>query len=136
MPMSPVYRRYVMRIGVATGGYIAALFVAIRYVRDAHMTGPLAYLLGALPGLAVIAMFWAIGRLLVETADEYRRMLMIRQILVASGFALSVTTVWGFLENAGLVAHVDGFYVAILFFFGLAVGQLFNRITLGDGGGV
>lgn len=136
MPMSPVYRRYVVRIGVATGAYIASLFVAIRYVRDAQMTGPLAYLLGALPGLAVIAMFWAIGRLLVETTDEYRRMLMTRQILVACGFALSVTTVWGFLENAGLVAHVDGFYVAILFFFGLAVGQLFNRLTLGDGGGV
>lgn len=132
MPMSPAHRRYVTRIAVATGGYVASLFAAIHYVREGHMSGPLAYLLGALPGLAVIAMFWAIGRLLVETTDEYRRMLMTRQILVASGFALSVTTVWGFLENAGLVAHIDGFYVAILFFFGLAVGQLFNRLTTGD----
>lgn len=136
MPMPSVYRRYVTRIAVATGCYIGSLFAAIHYVREGHMSGPLAYLLGALPGLAVIAMFWAIGRLLVETTDEYRRLLMTRQILVASGFALSVTTVWGFLENAGLVVHIDGFYVAILFFFGLAVGQLFNRLTMGDGGGV
>ena len=33
---------------------------------------------------------------------------MVRQTLWASGFALSVATVWGFLESFDLVGHVDG----------------------------
>jgi hypothetical protein len=61
-------------------------------------------------------------------------MLLVRQTLVATGFALSVATVWGFLENFELVAHVDAFYIAILWFLGLGLGSLYNRLTLGDSG--
>jgi hypothetical protein len=114
--------------------YIVTLMLAIRLVRDGHMTGPVAWLLAALPGLAVSGVFWAIGRLLVEETDEYQRMLLVRQSLVASAFALSIATVWGFLENAGLVGHVDAFYVAILWFMGLGVGSFVNALTLGRGG--
>jgi hypothetical protein len=32
-----------------------------------------------------------------------------------------------------LVQHVDAFYVAVLWFFGLGVGSLVNRLTLGSG---
>ena len=71
-----------------------------------------------------------IGRLLVEEQDEYLRMLLVRQTLVATGFTLTIVTVWGFLENLDLVAHVDAFYVAILWFVGLGVGSCFNWLTL------
>ena len=66
-----------------------------------------------LPALPIIGIFGAIGRYLVEEQDEYVRMLMVRQTLWASGFALSVATIWGFLESFDLVGHVDGYYVAI-----------------------
>ncbi len=132
MSKSPAQRRYVIRVGIAMGAYTVFLFAAIRFVRDGPVGGPLAYVLGVLPGLAVVGVFWAIGRLLVEETDEYRRMLLVRQALVASGFALSVTTIWGFLENFGLAHHIDGFYVAVLYFAGLAVGSLYNWLTLGD----
>ena len=114
--------------------YLVFLTVALRFVGSGRVTGPLAYLLGALPGVAVIGVFWAIGRLLVEETDEYQRMLLVRQTLVATAFSLSIATVWGFLENVGLVPHVDAFYIAILWFAGLGVGGLVNRLTLGDGG--
>ncbi len=55
---------------------------------------------------------------------------MIRQTLWASGFALSIATVWGFLESFELVAHVESFYVAVLWFGGLGLGGVANRLTL------
>ena len=127
-------RRYVRRVAVSMACYMVALAAALHFVGKGHMTGPLAYLLGAMPGIAVIGVFWAIGRLLVEETDEYKRMLLVRQTLVATGFTLSIATVWGFLENVGLVGHVDAFYIAVLWFMGLGVGSAFNRLTLGDDG--
>ena len=132
--MKSPQKRYVVRVAIAMTAYVVTLFLAIRLVRDGHMTGPLAWLLAALPGIAVTGVFWAIGRLLVEETDEYQRVLLIRQSLVASAFALSIATVWGFLENARLVGHVDAFYIAILWFIGLGVGSLVNWLTLGRGG--
>jgi hypothetical protein len=129
-PRNPAQRRYVLRVAVATAAYIVTLTTAIHYVRDGGVTGPLAYLLGVLPGLSVAGFFWAIARLIVEEKDEYLRMLLVRQALVATGFTLSLVTIWGFLENLRLVPHVDAFYVAILWFFGLGVGSLCNRLTM------
>ena len=132
----PAHRRYVWRIFVSMTCYMITLFLAIRLVRDGSMTGPGAWLLAVLPGLSVAGVFWAVGRLLVEETDEYQRMLLVRQVLVATGFTLTIVTIYGFLENFHLVAHVDGFYVAILWFMGLAVGAAVNRLSLGAWGGI
>ncbi len=73
--------------------------------------------------------------LLMEETEKYRRMQLIGQSLVATAFTLSIVTIWGFLENFDLVAHVDGFYVAVLWFVGLGVGALWNRLSPGGVGG-
>jgi len=132
MPLAsnPAQRRYVRRVGVATIAYVVTLFAAIHFVGDGIVTGVAAYALGVLPGLSVAGFFWAIGRLLVEERDEYLRMLLVRQVLIATGFTLSLVTIWGFLENLNLVPHVDAFYVAILWFFGLGVGSCWNWLTM------
>ena len=131
---SPAIRRYQLRLGAALAAYIVTLSAALRFVGGGEVTGVPAYALALLPGLSVAAMFWAIGRLLVEEGDEYIRMLMVRQALVATGLTLSIATMWGFLENLRLVPHVDAFYIAILWFGGLGVGACYNRLTLGDSG--
>jgi len=77
--------------------------------------------------------FWAIGHLLVEETDEYLRTLLVRQMLIATGLTMVVATIYGFLENYGLVPHVDAFYLTILFFAGLGIGAVVNRLTVGDG---
>lgn len=123
---SPATRRYLLRTFVATLGYLVTLALAIRLVRDGSLTGPLAWLLALLPGLCVIGVFWAYARLVVEEQDEYLRMLMVRQSLIATGFTLSVTTIWGFLANLGQVAPMEGFYIAALWFAGLGIGQCWN----------
>ena len=131
MPLIPssARRRYTQRIAVCMAGYIATLFLAVAAFRDHHVAGPLAWLLAFLPGLCVAGVFWALGRLLVEENDEYLRSLLVRQLLVASGFTMVVATIYGFLENFDLVARFDAFYLTMLFFIGLGVGSLVNSLT-------
>jgi hypothetical protein len=131
---NPAQRRYVLRVAVAMAAYLVTLALAVRFVGSV-VTGPLAYLLALLPGLSVAGVFWAVARLLIEEQDEYLRMLLVRQTLIATGLTLGLATVWGFLENFRLVPHVDAFYIAILWFAGLGVGAVYNRLTLGGGGG-
>jgi hypothetical protein len=124
----------VLRVGVATLAYLITLSLAIELVGGGAVSGLPAYLLALLPGLSVAGIFWAMGRLLIEERDEYQRMLLVRQSLVATGLTLSAVTIWGFLENFDLVPHIDGFYVAVLWFGGLAVGSCYNWLTLGKSG--
>ena len=134
MAKSPAQRRYLVRMMIAMGGYLATLFLAEYLIDDGGLGGPLAWVVALLPGLCVAAVFWAIGRLLVEEQDEYLRSLLVRQTLVATGFAMVVATIYGFLENYRLVPHVDAFYLAVLFFVGLGVGSVVNKLTIGDSG--
>ena len=131
---NPASRRYVIRVATATLAYLVTLFLAVRYVGHGRVSGAPAVLLALLPGFAVTGMFWAYLRLVIEQTDEYQRLLLVRQALVATGFTFSLVTIWGFLENFGIVPHVDAFYVAMLWFVGLSVGKLYNRFTLGDSG--
>lgn len=127
---SPAQRRYVLRIAAAMAAYLVTLSIALRFVGSGDVTGPFAYLLALLPGLSVAGIFWAVGRLLIEEQDEYLRMLLVRQTLVATGFTLSIATMWGFLENFRLAPHVDAFYIAVLWFAGLGLGSCYNMLTL------
>ena len=129
---SAAQRRYSLRIGAAMAAYIVTLTAALTFVGGGSVTGVAAYLLALLPGLSVAGVFWAIGRLLVEETDEYMRLLLVRQSLVATGFTLSIVTMWGFLENFDLVPHVDAFYIAVLWFGGLGLGSCVNWLTLRD----
>ena len=133
MAKTLAHRKYVKRVLVAMVAYIATLFLAEILIDDRGLTGPLAWLVALLPGLCVASVFWAIGRLLIEETDEYLRSLLVRQMLVATGMTMVIATIYGFLENYGLVGHVDAFYLTILFFIGLGVGSLVNKLTLGDG---
>lgn len=132
----PAHRRYVLRIFISMASYMLTLFLALRLVGNGHVTGPLAWLLALLPGLSVAGVFWAVGRLLVEEQDEFQRALMVRQVLVATGFTLTIVTIYGFLENFSLVHHVDAFYIAVLWFIGLGVGAIYNRLSVGAWGGI
>ena len=128
-------RRYVLRVAAATAVYLVTLALAVRFVGGGLVDGAAAYVLAILPGLSIVGVFWAFARLLIEETDEYRRMLLVGQSLMATAFTLSVATVWGFLENFDLVPHVDGFYIAVLWFVGLGIGSLYNRLTIGDDAG-
>lgn len=130
--MPPEMRRYMKRMFLCMALYGAALILAVTMFNKDAVSGPLAYILGILPALPIIGVFWTIGKLLAEMRDEYQRLLLTRQVLVATGFMLSVATLWGFLEQFELVFHIPAYYWAVLWFGGLGLGSCVNRFTLGS----
>ena len=132
MAYSPAAKRYNRRMITLWLVYVAALFLALYTFKHQLIDGAVAYLIAILPALPIIGVFATVGRYLVEEQDEYLRMLMVRQTLWATGFALSVATIWGFLENFGLVQHIGAFYIAVIWFLGLGLGSLMNKLTLGE----
>ncbi|MCY7279324.1 MAG: hypothetical protein LH610_00230 [Sphingomonas bacterium] len=133
---SPAMRKYVIRLAVLMTIYIITLLAAVTAFRENMVSGPAAYALAVLPALPIIGVFWAVMRLLVEEPDEFVRMLLVRQTLVATGFCLTVMTIWEFLQNFDLVPKgSNGFGAAFFWFMGLGVGALYNWITVGTSGG-
>ena len=120
--------RYNRSTIVLSLSYVALLFGAQIAMDRYNLEGPLAYLIALLPALPIIGFFGVIGRYLLDETDEYLRMLMVRQTLVASGFALTIATVWGFLESFDLAAHFDAYWIAVIWFVGLGVGACANRL--------
>jgi Na+-driven multidrug efflux pump len=128
------WKRYNWRLIWLSLFYAAFLLLAVYGFKHRLVPDALKYLVAVLPALPIIGIFAALGRYLVEEGDEYVRMLMVRQILWASGLTLSVATIWGFLDNFGLVGHADGYWLIALWFVGLGLGGIVNKLTLGDGG--
>ena len=91
--------------------YAVSLIGAVYAFKHRLVGGPMAWIVAILPALPIVGIFVAIGLYLVEEKDEYLRVMTVRQTLWASGFALSVATIWGFLESFELVQHIDFYWV-------------------------
>jgi hypothetical protein len=128
---STAWKRYNMRMVWLWLLYAAFLLPAVYGFKHKLVSGNLAYVIAVLPAIPILGVFATVGRYLVEEGDEYLRMLMVRQTLWASAFALSLATVWGFLEAFELVDHIESYYIAVVWFFGLGVGAIMNKLTLG-----
>ena len=128
MSCNPAVRRYQIRVLGLSVAYAVALVGAKLLFQQHRVGGGMAYFVAALPALPIIGIFVAIWRYLVEERDEYLRMLMVRQSLIASGLTLSIVTVWGFLESFDLVTHLDAYFVAVVWFAGLGLGGCINRL--------
>jgi hypothetical protein len=125
---NPAQRAYARRFVPLIIAYAAALFVAIWLHDRMAPTGPLAVALAILPALPLIGVIWSMGRLLVEEQDEYLRSLHVRQFMIATGFMLAVTCIWGFLETFELVPHVPMYWAFIVWCAGLGIGTLVNEL--------
>lgn len=128
------HRRYLLRLAIAMAIYLASLFAAEWLIEDRGVRGVAAVLLALVPGLCIASVFWIFARLIVEEKDEFVRLLHVRMTLVATGLTMSVAAIWGFLEVYGLIFHLEAFWWPCLWFGGLGVGALFNRLTLGQSG--
>jgi hypothetical protein len=133
--MKSAARRYSVRVIWLSLLYAVFLMAAVYGFNRHLLTGAPAWIAAILPSLPIIGIFVAIGRYLIEENDEYLRMLMIRQTLWASGFALSLATIWGFLESFDLVGHIESYYVAVLWFGGLGLGACANKLSFGTADG-
>lgn len=133
-PNTRAIRRYNVRVIILSLVYAVFLIGAVYGFKHNLLNGPVAWIVGVLPALPIIGIFAAIGLYLVEEGDEYLRMMMVRQSLWASGFSLSIATVWGFLESFKLVDHVPVYWVSVLWFGGLGLGAVANKLTVGATG--
>lgn len=124
----PEFKRYTIRVMIFMLAYFGLLSLALIYANQIAYR-PLAVVLSIAPALPIIGIFWAVGKLISEMQDEYLRMLLVRQSLVATAFALSLATIWGFLENFGFVPHIEAYMWAVAWFAGLGVGQCVNWLV-------
>ena len=127
-------KRYIKRVMVFSSAYVVAIALQVSLLSGSDPSTAVRIALAMLPAFAIIGVFWAIGRLIVEEQDEFLRMLIVRQALIATGFALAAATLWGFLEATDVVIHLDAYWWAVAWFFGQFVGALANRITYGTWG--
>lgn len=133
-PDSAVRGRYIGRILAITLVYIVSLVAALMLTDRADPITPLTIILALLPGIAVAMYFWAMARLIVEMTDEFQKTLLVRQSLIATGVTMASASIYGFLENFGVAPHVDAFWWPIVWFGGLAIGALANKIQYGTAG--
>lgn len=129
--MSAAMRRYLKRLASFMLVYVIVLVLAGYLFRHHRPEGIMAIALAILPALPVIGVIWTIFRLLAEETDEYMRMLFVRQSLFATGFCLTVMTVWEFLQNYEVVSHDShGFGTTFVWFIGLGIGAALNSREL------
>jgi hypothetical protein len=129
MAYSLAWKRYNWRILWLSVLYALFLIGAVYGFKHRLFEGGAAYVAAILPALPIIGIFAAMGRYLIEEQDEYVRMLMVRQALWASGCALSLATIWAFLDSFDLVDHSDSYLISLVWFFGLGLAGLANRFT-------
>lgn len=130
---TPAMRRY-FRVHLAlTAVYIGLVLLASLFIPDDAAPSPLVIAFALLPGLVVLGWIWNMGRLLVEMEDEYLRMLEVRKMLWASAITLSICGGWGLVELFAAIPRLPVFFVFPIWCVGLAVGQIINRFTIGDG---
>lgn len=130
-PKSPAMRRYTKRLSALMTAYVALIFAMGWLFRHAPPPAPWNAVLAILPALPVLGVVWTVMRLLVEETDEFWRMMFVRQVLIATGFCLTVMTIRDFLQNYDVIAPGNlGFGTAFYWFMGLGVGAVWNGITL------
>jgi hypothetical protein len=125
---NPAQRAYTRRAVPLMIAYVVALTAALWLHEQLAPTGPLAVALAILPALPLIGVVWALGRLLVEEQDEYLRSLHVRQFMIATGFMLVVTCIWGFLETFELVPHLPMYWAFVIWCAGLGIGTMVNEL--------
>ena len=107
--------------------YVALLLASVGVASRFAPAVPLRVLLAILPALPVLFMIRAMALLIKEERDEYLRMRIVEQVLIATGFLLAVTTLYGFLSAFDLAPKLDAFLTVPVWAVGLGVGRAFQR---------
>lgn len=126
-------RAYLRRFVPMMTVYAVLVFAAPYAIWAWRPEGPFLWAIAVLPALPIVGVFWIIGRYIIELKDEYLRMLEVRKALVATGFAMSIASIWGFLEIYTDVMRLPTFFVPVIWFAGLGVGSIVN-LALEQGG--
>jgi len=114
---SAAEKRYVYRMWIAAGLCVACALIAAFSLRLTHWKGLPAAPIAVLPALPIL---WAIaetGRYLNDEKDEFLRNVLVQCMLWGIGGCLSITTVWGYLEDFAGLRALDPIWVYPIFWF-------------------
>jgi hypothetical protein len=124
---SPAMVRYGRRFMVASLTYVAAFFIAMWVARTYAPATAVRVMLAFTAALPVMFMIRAMALLLREEKDEYLRSRLVDQSLVATGFMLTVATLYGFLNAFDVAPRVDAWAAFPLWAVGLGLGRLVQK---------
>jgi hypothetical protein len=98
-----IYRRRIFMIAVV---YSLSCFAVPALISGHYVSGAAIYAVAVIPAIAIMGFFWAIGRLIVETKDEYQRLLYVKAVLWTTTGCMALTSLWGFLEAYTHLGHI------------------------------
>jgi len=103
MPKPAYIKRYSIRVAVCMTSYVILLVGGLTVARAGAPLSVRVFIF--LTAAMICGVFWAIFRLLLECDDEYQRLLMVKQTLLATAATLGITTCWQFLVVYGVFAE-------------------------------
>lgn len=124
---SEAHRRYNLRTLAFMGGYSAINVAAILGAFDT-LKAPGTWVLALAVAAPIVGQLWATLRLL-EDSDEFIRALLAKRIILASGAAIAIASVWGFMESYADAPHIPAWIVFPLFWAAFGVISPFVRST-------
>ena len=116
-------RRYLKRFIPTMTAYVVALFGATWAMRHYDPQGAALVVLSILPALPIIGVIAVMGLYLVEERDEYIRARLVTAMLGGLALMLSITSAWGFMEEAGVLPHLPAYFAFILWCAGMGLTQ-------------
>ena len=116
-------RRYLKRFFPTMTAYVVALFGATWALRHYEPQGIALVLLSILPALPIIGVIAVLGLYLVEETDEYLKARIVTAMLVGLALMLSITSAWGFMEEAGVLPHLPAYFAFIIWCAGMGLTQ-------------
>jgi hypothetical protein len=124
---SAAMRIYNRRMIVASLTYVAVLLAGAGLAAYLAPPAPVRVLLAIIVALPVLLMVRAMALLLRDETDEYLRMRVVEQTLIATGFLLVAASLYGFLNAFDVAPRLDAYLVVPVWAVGLGIGRLFQR---------
>jgi xanthosine utilization system XapX-like protein len=103
--------------------YLVLILGVTWLIRYAPPPGLWRYLAAASPAVPLVGVIVVLGLYLGEETDEFRRVQLVQAMLWSLGFTLTVTTVWGFLEDLAAAPHLSPTWIFPIFCLGMGVAQ-------------
>jgi hypothetical protein len=124
---TPAQRRHGRRVLIASLAYAAALIPTVYVIKHGLVAGGWRMALALIPAVPMVAMFTSYARYLSEETDEYIRMMVVRQILMATTVAMVVAVVWGLLVDLGGAPPIATYWIAIVWVVAQGFSAMFDR---------
>ncbi len=126
--ISPAMKNYNKRMFIWMISYAILLSFSLWFFQKYEPSGALLYIIAILPALPMIYCVWIMGQYIAEESDEYVRMKNAQASLYATGFLLSVASIWGFLEQFEAVPFIPSWMAVPMWAMGLGFGHAMNKV--------